>query len=82
MGPISKPDRPVRMTNTAVIVGLPPSVCDTLMAIGVVIERGMMLCSRDASRCIHCAIIRDDSTAIREPLRTLTIISSACFLST
>ena len=40
---INMPITPVKITNTAVIVSLPPSITETFIASGVVIERGARL---------------------------------------
>ncbi|MNN06077.1 hypothetical protein D3C81_1188560 [compost metagenome] len=76
------PMRPVIITNTAVIFGTPPITSDTFIAIGVVTDLGIKLVTSVISRCIHFANTAEENIATTEPDRTLTRISTACFLST
>lgn len=78
-GPIIVPSTPVRMTKTAVMLGTPPMLCEMLMAIGVVTERGTRLVARSPLRCINLASSMDDSTAVTVPDSTPAAISAACF---
>ncbi|MNZ83461.1 hypothetical protein D3C78_1021900 [compost metagenome] len=81
-GPNIAPIRPVRITKTAVILGIPPITSETFIAIGVVTDLGIKLVTSLISKCIHFANTAEESIATTEPDRTLTRISTACFLST
>lgn len=80
--PIIVPSIPVMMTKTAVILGTPPILCEMLIAIGVVTERGTRLAARSPLTCSHLASRIEEITAVIVPDSTPAAISAACFLST
>lgn len=80
IGPITEPNKAVKMTKTAVTAGIPPIISETLIAIGVVTERGMRLSIRSALSLNSFAINAVDRMAMQLPTATLMIISTAYFL--
>ena len=80
-GPISVPARPVMITNTAAIAGMPPMLLATSMAMGVVMEWGIRLVTSWGSKLRLLAIQPEEIIAIIDPKNTPTIISPACFFS-
>lgn len=54
-------------------------LCEMLMAIGVVTERGTRLVASSPLKCSHFASSIEESTAITVPENTPAAISAACF---
>ncbi len=67
------------MTNTAVIVGTPPIFEEIPMAIGVVIEYGIMLEINDLFKWTSHEILKAAMIDIIEPKKTLNKISLKYF---
>lgn len=76
-GPTMEPRMPVMMTNTAVMLGMPPITSETFMAMGVVMERGIRLVASGLLKCIHLAKKAEENMARTEPAATLHMISAA-----
>lgn len=79
IGPITVPNKAVKMTNTAVTAGTPPIISETLIAIGVVTDLGTRLSIRSAFSLNSFAINAVDKMAMQLPTATLMIISAAYF---